>query len=169
MPGARGHLNERGPVFGKLTISPKAKRQIKQLNGSTMARRTQILQSMGSGGTTAPNARRAQIKKALAGAGGPAPMRFPQVGRQPARGNAIANPSKIGGQLAGRVATGAINEQQATKVAQQRQTLRKAFGSDWRKQVYGQGGAKGIGGPFAQRQVAAKRQQGLQRAKRKLY
>lgn len=128
------------------------------------------MKGMGAGGgTTAPSPRRAQIRKALSGNGGPAPMRFPQVGQRPARGNAIANPSKIGGQLAGRVASGAINEQQATKVAGQRQMLRKAFGSNWRQDIYGKGGAKGISGPFAQRQVAAKRQQGLERAKRKLY
>lgn len=102
----------------------------------------------------------------------PGPKRFPQVGQNPARGNAILNPnSKIGGQLAGRVASGALTQQQAQRTAQQRQTLKKAFGSDWRSQVFAGSGPKEIrqGGPFANRQIAAERAKGLRRAKRKLY
>jgi len=75
----------------------------------------------------------------------------------------------LGKQLSQRVRSGAIGQGQAQTVARQRQLLQKAFGSDWRTQVFGKGGAKGISGPFAQRQVAAKRSAGLERAKRKLY
>lgn len=205
MPGARGHRNEDGPrkAFGKLTISPQVK---KQLNGSTMSRRTQIKQGMGvSGGTQAPNGRRKQITEALRGNGKPPPMRFPTFPRGgnpgvrvPGRGQPTGRPGAqgekigqgvpsmrplkgagpgvagnmqpgLGKQLSNRVRSGAINQGQAQTVARQRAMLQKAFGSDWRKQVYGAGGAKGIGGPFAERQVAAKRSQGLARAKRKLY
>ena len=128
------------------------------------------MQSMGaSGGTTAPNPRRAQIRKALAGTGGPAPMRFPQVKPQLRQGASLRPPVDVGNQLKGRVQSGAISGSQAQQTARQRQLLQKAFGSDWRMKVFGQGGAKGISGPFAQRQVAAKRQQGLARAKKKLY
>lgn len=148
-----------------------------------MARRDQIMSAMGaSGGTTAPP-RRKQIREALGpglkrppGIGGgavmPPPKRFPsfpQDRSRPVSGATINQPVNPGAQLKGRVQSGAISGERAQKVARQRQMLRKAFGSDWRTKVYGQGGAKGISGPFAQRQVAAKRQQGLERAKRKLY
>lgn len=135
-----------------------------------------------SGGTSAPNARRAQLRAALSPGqprgprgrselpGNPKPMRFPQVGPQRPQSNEGLNaPVNPGAQLRNRVQSGAISGGQAQKVARQRQLLQKAFGTDWRKQVFGQGGAKGISGPFAQRQVAAKRQQSLERAKRKLY
>jgi hypothetical protein len=147
------------------------------------SRRTQILNGMGvSGGTSAPNGRRSQIRAALGKAqprspGGrtelpgrmPAPKRFPQVGNQPRQGSPLAPPVKLGAQLRGRVQSGALEGGQAQQVARQRAMLQKAFGTDWRKQVFGAGGAKGIQGPFAQRQVAAKRSAGLERAKRKLY
>lgn len=149
-----------------------------------MSRRTQILSGMGvSGGTSAPNGRRSQIRAALGkaqprGPGGrselpgrmPPPKRFPQVGPQrPNQGSPLQAPVKLGNQLRGRVESGALEGGQAQQVARQRAMFQKAFGSDWRKQVFGQGGAKGISGPFAQRQVAAKRTAGLERAKRKLY
>jgi hypothetical protein len=75
----------------------------------------------------------------------------------------------LGPQLSNRVKSGAIDQGQARKVAQQRRMLQKAFGSDWRTQVFGKGGAKGIAGPFSPAQVRAKRSAGLERAKRKLY
>lgn len=153
-----------------------------------MTRRQRIREGMGvSGGTSAPNGRRKQIREALGrgqptGPGGRselpsfrtggqiAPKRFPSVGPQaPRQGESLNPPVALGKQLQGRVQSGAIGGTQAQTVARQRQMLQKAFGTDWRKQVFGQGGAKGISGPFAQRQVAAKRAQGLQRAKRKLY
>jgi len=102
----------------------------------------------------------------------PPPKRFPQVGQNPARGNTIPNPTPhLGTQLANRVASGAIDQAQAAKVAQQRQTLKKAFGPDWRSKVFAGSGAREIrqGGPFANRQIAAERAKGLARAKRKLY
>ncbi len=152
------------------------------------SRRNQILSTM-NGGTTAPNPRRKQIREALGkamtpprgprGAGGiepgqrmPQPMRFPQVAPRPQgprQGAPLRAPINPGAQLKSRVQSGAISGEQAQKTARQRQLLKNAFGSDWRKQIFGAGGARGIKGPFAQRQVAAKRQQGLERAKRKLY
>jgi hypothetical protein len=148
-----------------------------------MTRRERIMSGMGaSGGTSAPNPRRNQIRSALGkgqprGPGGRSelpgntkPMPFPQVGPQGPRQNAgLSLPMKLGAQLQGRVQSGAITGAQAQKTARQRQLLQKAFGTDWRKQVYGSGGAKGINGPFAPGQVAAKRAAGLERAKRKLY
>jgi hypothetical protein len=148
-----------------------------------MTRRERVLQGMGvSGGTGAPNGRRSQIRTALGkaqprGPGGRSelpgrvpPQRFPQVGPQrPSQGGPLQSPVKLGAQLRGRVESGALEGGQAQQVARQRAMLQKAFGADWRKQVFGQGGAKGIQGPFAPRQVAAKRAQGLERAKRKLY
>lgn len=153
-----------------------------------MSRRSMILQGMGKGGgTEAPSARRKQIKEGLAK--GPAgartlpaglpPIRYPSTPGNAARASAIRQPGapgvggavqpKLGAQLSNRVQSGAINQGQAGKVAQQRQMLQKAFGPDWRKQVFGAGGAKGVSGPFAQAQIRTKRNQGLARAKRKLY
>lgn len=150
------------------------------------SRRTQIMQGMGvSGGTSAPNGRRSQIRAALGkaqprGPGGrselpgrmPAPKRFPQVGGGMPQGRKpLAAPVNLGKQLRGRVQSGAIDPAQAQKTARQRQLLKKAFGSDWRSDVYAGSGVKEIrqGGPFANRQIAAERAKGLQRAKRKLY
>lgn len=155
-----------------------------------MSRRAMILQGMGkSGGTEAPNARRKQIKEGLAK--GPAgartlpaglpPIRYPDPmgnGKPTARTSVQAPggprvggvmQAKLGAQLSNRVQSGAISQGQAGKVAQQRKMLQKAFGSDWRNKVFGQGGAKGVSGPFAQDQIRNKRTAGLERAKRKLY
>lgn len=175
MPGAKGHLNERGPreIFGHLTITPKVKRQLEHRDRSRMNRRTQIMQSMGvSGGTQAP--RRKQIREALAKPGSVPPQRFPQVGprsKRPMQGASLSPPVPLGKQLQGRVQSGAIDRSQALRTARQRQTLKKAFGPNWRSKVYYGGGAKeiGEGGPFASRQIAAERAKGLARAKRKLY
>ena len=137
------------------------------------SRRERIKQGMGvSGGMQAPNGRRARIKKALANPSQTPPMRFPQVGgKAPRQGAPLRSPVNVGSQLRRRVQGGAISGQQAQTVARQRQLLQKAFGTDWRKQVFGAGGAKGLkaSGPFGQGAVRAKRSQALQRAKRKLY
>ena len=74
----------------------------------------------------------------------------------------------LGTQLSGKVASGALTQSQALQTAKQRQTLKAAFGSEWRAQVYGKGGAKSLTGPFAARQIAAKRSQALKRAKARL-
>lgn len=74
----------------------------------------------------------------------------------------------LGAQLSRKVASGAITEEQAREIARQRQLFQKAFGSDWRTKVYGQGGAKGISGPFAEGKVRALRSKALRRAQRKL-
>lgn len=153
-----------------------------------MTRRERIKIGMGdSGGTEAPSARRRQIKEGLAK--GPAgartlpsglpPIRYPSKPGNAARASGIRQPGspgvgagiqpKLGAQLSNRVQSGAIGQAQAGKVAQQRAMLQKAFGSDWRTKVFGQGGAKGISGPFAKGRVNAKRSAALERAKRKLY
>lgn len=128
-----------------------------------------------------PPARRQQLRQALSQARQfPAetgreiprrvpPMRFPQVGGQrPRQGTGLKAPVKLGAQLQGRVQSGAISGAQAQKVARQRQLLQKALGSDWRTKVYGQGGAKGVSGPFAQGQIRADRSQALLRARGRL-
>lgn len=159
-----------------------------------MSRRSQIMQNLGTGGTTAPP-RRKQIREALGssqprGPGGkseirtyPAkpgpggvlpkvpPMRFPQV--PPKRSGGVQEgaplraPTPIGKQLQGRLKSGAIDSEQAQKVARQRTMLKNAFGSDWRTKVFGAGGAKGISGPFADAAIRSKRTQALMRARRK--
>lgn len=156
-----------------------------------MNRRSVILKAMGGGGgTEAPTARRKQIREGLnkgpAGArtlpAGLPPIRYPDPmgnGKPPMARTSVQAPGsprvggamqpKLGAQLSNRVQNGAINQGQASKVAKQRQLLQKAFGSDWRTKVFGQGGAKGVSGPFAQSQVRNKRNAALSRAKRKLY
>lgn len=101
--------------------------------------------------------------------------------RAPATGSSVRQPGspsvggavqpKLGAQLSNRVQNGAIGQGQAQKVAKQRAMLQKAFGSDWRSRVYGQGGAKGLkaSGPFGTAAVRTKRNAALERAKRKLY
>lgn len=149
-----------------------------------MTKRERILSGMGvSGGTKAPGSRRAQIAKALSSSGGVPPMRFPQASPQrrpaPTRGAPIKGPGspsvsqgyqpKLGQQLSNRVQSGVISGAQAQKTAGQRDLLRKAFGSDWRSQVFGKGGARGVQGSFSKADILAKRSQAISRAKRKLY
>lgn len=83
------------------------------------------------------------------------------------RPQTIAPPGGVGKQLAGRVASGGVTQKQAAQTARERQTLKAAYGSDWRTKVFGMGGAKGISGPFASRTVAAKRDRALAKAKLK--
>lgn len=47
---------------------------------------------------------------------------------------------EIGGQLQRRVKSGAITTEQAERTARERQTLKKQFGDDWRKEIGGGGG-----------------------------
>ncbi len=51
-----------------------------------------------------------------------------------------AIPGSGGRQLQSRVQSGAITQEQAQKTMGQRQTLEKAFGKDWRTQVFGDRG-----------------------------
>jgi len=74
----------------------------------------------------------------------------------------------LGGQLSRRVASGAISESQAQRTATQRDLLKEAFGSDWRTQVFGKGGATGVAGPFALGQIRAKRSKALRLARTKV-
>jgi hypothetical protein len=87
-----------------------------------------------------------------------------QTIRQNLSGNAQAG---LGAQLTQKVRSGALDQGQARRVASQRALLAKAFGPEWRTKVYGQGGAKGIDGSFASREIAAKRAQALSQASRK--
>ncbi len=74
----------------------------------------------------------------------------PPVPRTTGRGRAQANGQRgslggavtpgLGRQLTSRVQSGAITQDQAQRTAQQRQTLQKAFGPDWRQKVYGDTG-----------------------------
>jgi hypothetical protein len=66
------------------------------------------------------------------------------------------------------VQSGAITGSQARQTLQERQTFKKAFGDDWRTQVFGKGGAKGVTGTFAKGQVTADRSQMLAKARAKL-
>lgn len=77
---------------------------------------------------------------------------LPRNGRMPMRqmppkgmGNGMGvgdamMPGPGGRQLAARVSSGKITQAQAQKTMQQRQTLRKAFGPEWRNKVYGDTG-----------------------------
>lgn len=155
-----------------------------------MNRRERIKIGMGaSGGTEAPNARRKQIREGLTkgpqGArtlpAGLPPIRYPQ--NSPTRPKSIEGPAlrvpggpgvggamqpKLGAQLSNRVQGGAITQAQAQRTAKQRQTLRAAFGSDWRDTVFGQEGAKAgqEAGPFGRPSVQARRTKMLERARR---
>jgi hypothetical protein len=71
-------------------------------------------------------------------------------------------------QLQRKVQSGALSRSQASQTAKERQTFKAAFGDDWRTQVFGQGGAKGVTGSFGRPQVAADRSQALAKAKAKL-
>jgi len=77
-------------------------------------------------------------------------------------------PAQLGSQLTRKVKRGEISRGRARKTVQERQTFKAAYGADWRTKVYGQGGAKAASGPFASRDVAAKRSQALSVAKGKL-
>lgn len=59
-------------------------------------------------------------------------------GQRGSLGGAVA--PGLGRQLTSRVQSGAITQDQAQRTAQQRQTLAKAFGSDWRQKVFGDAG-----------------------------
>jgi hypothetical protein len=77
-------------------------------------------------------------------------------------------PANLPPQLQRRVQSGAISQAQAAQTARERQTLKAAFGSDWRTQVFGKGGAKAASGPFASREVSADRAAALAKAQAKL-
>lgn len=53
-----------------------------------------------------------------------------------------ALPGPGGRQLAARVASGAITQEQAQRTMRQRQTLQKAFGKDWREKISASAGGK---------------------------
>ena len=79
----------------------------------------------------------------------------------------MAKSVPLGKQLSSRVASGAITRKQAQETARQRQTFKAMFGPDWRTHVFGQGGAKGVEGPFSIAQIRTDRSQALQKARAK--
>ncbi|HET7455380.1 MAG TPA: hypothetical protein VFJ76_07665 [Solirubrobacterales bacterium] len=98
-----------------------------------------------------------------------------QIKKNLKRGSTLGGPgvgkgfsASLGRQLSNRVSTGAVTQRRASQTARERQTLQAAFGSDWRTQVFGKGGAKGVTGPFAKREIAQDRAKALLEAKAKL-
>lgn len=129
-----------------------------------MTRREELKTQM-SGGTTAPagrkRGRRQQIRAALApsrpgnnagmvdaepararSGGTPAGIVGAAMHQLPGGGPAVAGNADagIGAQLSHRVQSGAIDQEQAERVAKERAELEKAYGPDWRRQVYGDRG-----------------------------
>lgn len=87
----------------------------------------------GNGGTAAPAPSRGRAQRG-AGAQGNGQGAGKGVGL-----GGAAMPGPGGRQLAARVSSGAITQEQAQKTMQQRQTLAKAFGSGWREKISGGG------------------------------
>lgn len=85
----------------------------------------------GNGGTTAPAGRGARGRGQGKGKGG---------GKMGIGGAALPGPG--GRQLAARVASGAITQEQAQRTMQQRRTLQKAFGKNWREKIAASAGGK---------------------------
>lgn len=95
-----------------------------------------------NGGTTAPptpGAGKGQGRgRGGSGQGAPRPGAGGQGKQAPGVGNGgMAGPG--GAQLARRVASGKITQEQADRTMKQRQTLQKAFGKDWRNKISGGG------------------------------
>lgn len=86
----------------------------------------------GNGGVTAPAGRGNRGQGVGQGR--------PGQGKMGIGGGALPGPG--GRQLAARVSSGAITQEQAQKTMQQRQTLAKAFGSGWREKVSASAGGK---------------------------
>lgn len=95
-----------------------------------------------NGGTTAPGAGAGKGQGRGRGGSGqpPAPGGQRPGGKPQAPGvgnGGMAGPG--GAQLARRVASGKITQEQADRTMKQRQTLQKAFGKDWRNKISGGG------------------------------
>lgn len=82
----------------------------------------------GNGGTTAPAPAGANARPARGAGRGKRPQQQAGIG-----GAALPGPG--GRQLAARVSSGAITQEQAQKTMQQRQTLAKALGPNWRDKL----------------------------------
>lgn len=96
-----------------------------------------------NGGTTAPRGvGRGRVNppgRGMMNPPGEGPVR-PRKGQGAMNGKGIgvggaALPGPGGRQLAARVASGAITQEQAQRTMHQRQTLAKAFGPDWRNKI----------------------------------
>jgi hypothetical protein len=72
---------------------------------------------------------------------------------------------EVGHQLAERVRRGEITPERAREAARERQGFKHAYGENWREQVYGKGGARGISGPLAESEVKAQRSKALEAAR----
>lgn len=88
-------------------------------------------QTPGNGGTEAPAPGRGRGQRGVGAQG---------KGQGAANGKGIgvsgaAMPGPGGRQLAAKVASGAITQEQADRTMKQRQTLKKALGSDWREKL----------------------------------
>lgn len=88
----------------------------------------------GNGGTSAPASQRTGRGRQAPGQGAPP---APKGQSQGLGGGGLAGPG--GRQLQARVSSGKITEEQAQRTMQQRQTLKKAFGKDWRDKLSGGG------------------------------
>lgn len=143
MPGARGHVNHPDKIFGHLKINPGALRRL-GAKEKPMARV--------NGGVTAPRGGRGRGRVNPPGRGmmnptGQGPTGPPTPGGRGNRGQAqggkgagislggAALPGPGGRQLAARVSSGAITQEQAQRTMQQRQTLAKALGPNWRDKL----------------------------------
>ena len=141
MPGARGHAHPPHKIFGHLKIRPGALKHL-------AAKEKPMARTMNNGGTAARGRGRGrgQMQRLPGG-------NLPKTGQtpRPARGRGVSNgqragignagmPGPGGAQLERRVQSGAITQEQAQKTMQQRQTLQKAFGKDWRTKVFGDRG-----------------------------
>ncbi len=121
MPSAVGNSKPRGRGRGRAGMGGR-----ERLPGGNLPRSGQSPQpqpgNAGNGGTAAPAGRGRGQRGVGKGKGG--------VGI-----GGAAMPGPGGRQLAARVASGAITQEQAQKTMQQRQTLAKAFGPNWRDKI----------------------------------
>ena len=128
-----------------------------------MRRRTAIQQAVGTKGLAIPLGKGRKPTERLSGI-----RSGPALERKESNRIAKAIQPALGKQLSGRVASGAITQSQGRRTAKQRDLLNAAFGEDWRTKVFGQGGAKGLSGPFATSQARTKRVKALERARVKV-
>jgi hypothetical protein len=90
------------------------------------------------------------------------------MANKPAIDNGVI--ASLGKQLTNKVESGNLTRGKATKVADQRKLLQKAFGDNWRVKVYGKGGAKALPsyGYAGGSEVNSLRSKAIQQAKTKL-
>lgn len=145
MPGARGHVKPPPhAIFGHLTIKPGALKRPSRKDTDMPAVAGNKARGRGRG-RVAPGGRQPLPGGGL-GNGKPPQAQVGVTGGPGRRGRggkggggigvggaAMAGPG--GRQLQARVSSGAITSEQAQKTMQQRQTLAKALGPDWREKL----------------------------------